>query len=102
MISVAVAGLGRIGMAYDLPPADLAGRSHAGAARFAPGAQLVGGVDPAPDRRAVFFRFFNCPAYPGLDEMMIGLTALKKVYAGWKEIPVLDSELSGPGAEKAQ
>ena len=71
-------GLGGIGMGYDLiTPDDDQGqslvrptvRTHAAAISACDSMELVGGLDPRPERRAEFERAFGRPAWPSFDEI---------------------------------
>lgn len=69
-IAAAVAGLGRIGMEFELDPRRGDSVSHAGAWRNHPDAELVAGVDPDPDKRAGFEKSFEAPAFSSFQEMI--------------------------------
>ncbi len=69
--SAAVAGLGNIGLRYDLGETDN-GRvvSHARAFAVHPGYSLVGGIDSDETGRSLLEQYYNVPAFPDLDTML--------------------------------
>ena len=70
VLTVAVVGLGRIGMGYDYDsPAGSEVLSHATAFSTCSGIDLVAGVDPDASKRAAFESKFRKPAYPTIEAL---------------------------------
>jgi len=59
-----VIGLGAIGMGYDLDSPEELVFTHVRALAHHPGFRLVGGVDPLPERQALFTATTGAPAWP--------------------------------------
>lgn len=59
-----IAGLGRIGMGYDLDAPAANVRAHARAFSRHPAFRLVAGIDPSASRREIFSREYGCASYP--------------------------------------
>ena len=68
---VLVVGLGQIGMGYDLLLEAELIYSHARAFARHPAFELVGGVDPDAERRAVFEQTYACPAYADIGAALV-------------------------------
>ncbi len=68
--NVLLVGLGGIGLRYDLALDARSILTHARAFSSHPEFQLVGGVDPAEERRKQFSEAFHRPAYARLDEAL--------------------------------
>jgi predicted dehydrogenase len=69
-LKAAVIGLGNVGSLYDSGATPGCPRSHAGAYAAHPAVELIGGVDPNPERRATFEGQWDCPAYPTVDDLL--------------------------------
>ena len=68
--SVAIIGLGAIGLGYDLqsPPDSIL--THTRACLREPRVRITCGVDPDPSRRAAFTRVTGAPTFASVDEML--------------------------------
>jgi predicted dehydrogenase len=69
-LRVGVIGLGYIGSAADEHLQDDLGLTHASAYQALPGANLVAGADPAPERRSAFIKARKAAAYEDYKEML--------------------------------
>jgi predicted dehydrogenase len=70
--SLAVIGLGNIGMAYDQnEPDDGRVMTHSKAAHLHPRFELVAGVDLNADRRSLFSKRYRTPSFESIEDMMM-------------------------------
>lgn len=66
-----VAGLGKVGLGYDLGIKDSSRvTSHARAYAMHPGYRLVGGIDPEEEGRALLEQYYGVPAFPDVAAMV--------------------------------
>jgi predicted dehydrogenase len=70
--TVAIIGLGNIGMGYDqnLSPEDFV-LTHARAFHLHSGFQLIAGVDPVEEKRQAFLESYHAEAYPNVDQLVM-------------------------------